>query len=345
MKKAIIVAKETFDIQEAPIPKPGHGQVLVKVKAVGLCTMEQRYYNGGVEDYPFHGGHEICGEVVECGEGVAQKLVPGQKIVVASLTRCGECYFCRRGLDHLCENADEAHEPGELWGPGGLAEYMLVKSYEVFPVAEDIDETHATLAEPVACVVRSVEKGNLRYGDVAIVQGAGVMGVLHVKLAKLQGAVVVVSEPDANRRQKAVLAGADYAINPLEEDLRTFVKSITEGRGAEACFFTAGGNKAIEEGLRCLVKCGVMVIYGSVRPAKPVGFIPNDVHYDEIVITGAIKTSKDSFQKTARMLGSKLIDVSDLVSETYSLKDINKAFERAQAMETYRVVLLFNEEN
>ena len=84
MKKAIITAKETFDIQETPIPKPGFGQVLVKVKAVGVCTMEQRYYNGKVEDYPFHGGHEICGEVVECGEGVAQKLSKGQKIVAVA---------------------------------------------------------------------------------------------------------------------------------------------------------------------------------------------------------------------------------------------------------------------
>lgn len=343
MKKAIITAKETFEIRETAIPKPGQGQVLVKVKAVGICTMEQRYYNGAVEDYPFHGGHEICGEVVECGEGVAQDLKPGQKIVVASLTRCGECYFCNRGLDHLCENADDSHQPGELWGPAGLAEYMLVRSYEVFPVRDDINVAAATLAEPVACVVRSVEKGQLEFGDVAIVQGAGVMGIIHVKLAKLRGALVIVSEPDEARRKKALLSGADYAVDPLNEDLRDKVLSLTEGRGAEACFFTAGGNKAIEEGLTCLAKCGRMVLYGSVRPEAPVGFIPNDVHYDETVITGAIKTTKDSFQKSARMLGQGIIDVNDLVTETYSLDDIDKAFRRAREMDTYRVIVLFNE--
>ncbi len=343
MKRAIIIEKEKIEIQDAPIPEPGYGQVLVRVKAVGICTMEQRYYNGGVKDYPFHGGHEISGEVVQWGEGVSQNLHKGQKIVVASLTRCGECYFCRRGLDHLCENADETHEKGALWGPGGLAEYMLVRGYEVFPISEQLDVTHATLAEPLACVTRSIEKGNLQLGDIAIVQGAGVMGLLHIKLAKLQGAIVVLSEPDWVRREKGLNAGADYVLNPLEEDLETFVKGLTEGRGAEACFFTAGGNKAVEEGIRSLVKCGTMVIYGSIRPATPIGIIPNDIHYDEIVITGAIKTTKDSFQKSARMLGEKLIDVSDLVTETYSLENIDVAFQRAQEMDTYRVVVLFNE--
>ncbi len=342
MKRAVITAKRTVEIQDVEVPKPGPGQVLIRVKAVGLCTYEQRYFSGGVEDYPFHGGHEICGEVAEVGPGVAQKLDVGQKVVVISLTRCGECYFCKRGLDHLCENGDESHEPGVLWGPGGLAEYMLVRSYEVFPVAQDIDETWGTVAEPIGCVLRSVEKGNLRYGDVAVVQGAGIMGLLHVKLACLKGATVIVSEPDEARRTKALEAGAHYAVNPLETDLVTFVREKTDGRGAEACFFTAGGNKAVEEGMKSLVKCGTLVIYGSVRPASPVGFIPNDVHYDEIVITGAIKTTKDSSQQTARLLSERSIDVSDLITETYPLEQIETAFDRAMSAQTYRVVVLFN---
>jgi len=345
MKRAVITAKETVEIQEVPIPEPGVGQVLVKVKAVGLCTFEQRYYSGGVEDYPFHGGHEICGEVAKVGPGVAQNLKPGDKVVVASLTRCGECYFCRRGLDHLCENSEEGHEPGEMWGPAGLAEYMLVRGYEVFPVSDDIEVRFGTVAEPVACVVRSLEKANLRFGDTIIIQGAGIMGLLHVKMAKTHGCVVVVSEPDDTRREAALKAGADYGINPLKEDLRGFVHSITEGRGAEACFYTAGGNKAVEEGIRCLVKCGTMVLYGAIRPSEPVGVVPNDLHYDEIVLTGTVKTTKDSFQQAARVLGNRLIDVSDLITETYSLKEIDHAFKRAMSPETYRVVVLFNEEN
>lgn len=341
MKQAVIVAPKTIEIQETVLPEIGPGEVLVKVKAVGICTFEQRFYKGVQETYPFIGGHEICGVVEKVGASVAQKFEPGDQVVVASLTRCGECYFCRRGLDHLCSNADEKTVPGELWGPGGFSEYIVAKGYEVYKVSSKLDPAEGTVAEPLACVIRSIEKGNLFFGDTAVVIGAGIMGLLHAKLAKLKGAKVIVSEPDGVRRQKALECGADMVVDPINEDLKSIVKEATEGRGAEAVFFTAGGSAVVEQGISLLVKGGTIVLYGSIHPVLPISVNPNNIHYDEIMITGAIKHTKESFRESAAMLSQGLIQVNDLITEQVPLEKVDYAFERAISPDTYRVILTF----
>jgi 2-desacetyl-2-hydroxyethyl bacteriochlorophyllide A dehydrogenase len=341
MKRAVIIAPKTIELQETNIPEIQPDEVLVRVKAVGLCTFEQRYYEGVQKAYPFVGGHEICGVVEQVGSKVAQDLNIGDQVVVASLTRCGECYYCRRGLDHLCSNADEKTKPGEMWGPGGLSEFMVAKSYEVYKVSNELNPAEATVAEPLACVIRSIEKGNIHFGDTIVVIGAGIMGLLHVKLAKLKGARVIVSEPDETRRQKALETGADAVVDPLNENLKEVVKSLTEGRGAHAVFYTAGGTPAIEQGISLLIKSGTIVIYGSIHPAQPISIDPNDVHYDEIIVTGVVRHTKDSFRKSALLLSQGLVQVRDLISECIPLEDINHAFERAISKDTYRVAVMF----
>lgn len=338
-----MVAPGAIELQEVPLREPGPHEVLVKVKACGICTWEQRFYQGVEGAYPFLGGHEIAGEVVATGDQVAEKLPPGQRVAVASLTRCGECYFCRRGLDHLCANAGEKSIPGEYWGPAGFAEYIIVRGYEVYPLENGVDFIHATLAEPLACVTRSINRANLRFGDTAVVLGAGVMGLLHLKLACLKGARVIVSEPDAARRQKALQLGAIAAIDPLREDLAGKVKKLTAGRGAEAVFFTAGGTPALAEGVRLLVKGGTLVVYGSIHPATPLNLNPNDLHYHEYTLTGSIRHDKESFRQAAALLSRGLVEVGDLISSCFPFKEIDAAFQEAIRPETFRVVLTFTD--
>ncbi len=129
-----MTAPKKLEIQDFEKPKPGIGEVLVKIEAVGICTWERKYYRGVDNAYPFVGGHEISARVEEVGAGVSQELHRGDAVVVASLTRCGECYYCRRGLDNMCENVGSESQPGGLWGPGGFSEYLVVRGYELFRV-------------------------------------------------------------------------------------------------------------------------------------------------------------------------------------------------------------------
>ena len=291
MKRAIITAKETVELQEFPLPEIRDDQVLVKVKACGLCT------------------------------------------------RCGECYYCQRGEDNMCLSGGDNPPANTLWGPGGLSEYMVAEGYQVYKVRDDLDFAEGTLAEPLACVLRSVQKSNTAYGDTVLITGAGVMGLLHVKVAKLSGLRVFITEVDEGRKKAALEMGADVVIDPVKEDVVARVRELTDGLGAQACFYTAGGARAAEQGINSLCKGGTIVFYGAIYPKGPMSIDPNKIHYDEINFTGLSSTTKESFRESARLLSEKLIDVRPFVSEEYPFAEIDHAFRRAVSPETYRVVV------
>lgn len=339
MKKAVITAKETVELQEFPMPEIREDQVLVKVKACGLCTFEQRYFTGGKEQYPFNGGHEVCGVVEQVGSRVASGIQPGDKVVVAAITRCGECYYCQRGMDNMCANGGDNPEPDTLWGPGGLSEYMVAEGYQVYKVSDEIDFSVGTLAEPLACVLRSVQKAHVTYGDTVVITGAGIMGLLHVKVAKLSGLKVIITEVDEARKATALRLGADRVVDPTKEDLLAVVREMTDGRGVEAVFYTAGGAKAAEQGINALAKGSTIVFYGAIYPKGTMSIDPNKIHYDEINFTGLVSTTKESFRESARMLSEGLIDVREFISEEVPLEQIDYAFRRAVSPDTYRVIV------
>ena len=339
MKIAVMTSPGSIEFQDKEIPSFGNTEVLVKIKAVGLCTWEQKYYKGIPNSYPFVGGHEITGVVESVGSDVSQSLKKGDHVVVASLTRCGECYFCRRGLDNLCENTGSDSNPGGLWGPGGFSEYFVAKGYEVYKISSDIDLNTGTLAEPLACVLRSIDRSRIEFGDTAVVLGGGVMGMLHMLLAKQRGAVVIVSEPDEARRKKALSLGADYAVDPINHDLPEFVKKHTNGHGAEAVFFTAGGKNAINGGTKSLVQNGTMVIYGGTGADDTLSIDPKLFHYDEIYLTGVTKHTKDTFRRAADLISRESLPLKELITEEYPFENIVEAFDRAGAMDTFRVIV------
>lgn len=330
---------EEIEIVEASTPEINNDEVLVKVKAVGICTWEQKFYAGQYGGFPFVGGHEISGIVEKVGSNINQKLVPGDKVVVASLTRCGECYNCRRGYDNQCENAVDVEKISGYSGPAGFSEYFVAKGYEVYKISNDADLTVATLAEPLACVNHSIDMSDLQIGDYALVLGGGVMGLLHILLAKERGATVIVSEPNANRRKKALELGADYAIDPINENINQKINKITFDRGVEVVFFTAGGKHAIEDGINCLSIRGRLIIYGSTSAKDSILLDPKIFHYDEITITGVTKHTKETFRKAAAIISTNRLPLEELISEKYPFSEIKEAFERAKDMSTYRVIV------
>ena len=339
MKIAVMTSPGKIEFQDKEIPSFENTEVLVKIKAVGLCTWEQKYYKGVPNSYPFVGGHEISGLVEAVGGGISQNLKKGDQVVVASLTRCGECYFCRRGLDNLCENTGSDSNPGGLWGPGGFSEYFVAKGYEVYKISSDVDISIGTLAEPLACVLRSIDRSRIEFGDTAVVLGGGVMGMLHLLLAKQRGAVVIVSEPDEARRNKALSLGADYTVDPLHDELPEFVKKLTNGRGAETVFFTAGGKNAINGGIKSLVQNGTMVIYGGTGAEDQIILDPKLFHYNEIYLTGVTKHTKDTFRRAADLISGGSLPLKELITEDYPFDRIVEAFDRAGAMDTFRVIV------
>lgn len=337
-KVSVFTKEETFETREMDLKTPQKGQVLVKVDSCALCTLEQRIFKGAMKYYPYAGGHEVSGIVTEIGEGV-KGVAPGDKVAVRMLTACGECYYCRMGQENQCVINFQASVHEGLNGPGGLAEYMMVDSVNVYKMADDLDLTHASLTEPLACCIHSIGNGKIDLGDDVVVIGAGIMGMFHIQLAKLRGARVIVCEVDEERLALAKKLGADVLIDSTKTDPIAKVKELTGGRGADAVFCTAALVDLAAQAIAMTGKLGRCVLYSSFHPKNPIDLDVNAVHYSEMIITGSVNPSKKDFLIAAKLLSDKIIDPTLLITQTVPFEDLAYAFERAIDPKTYRIIV------
>jgi threonine dehydrogenase-like Zn-dependent dehydrogenase len=291
---------------------------------------------------PFIGGHEMAGTVEELGEGVSEKEYPiGQRVSVRALYSCGKCYYCRQGKENLCvEIGKPQKDPHkEIWGPGGLGEYLVVQEKDVYLLPDSLPFKYGAFTEPLACVVNSLEQAQIELSNDVVIIGGGIMGLLHVMLCKLKGARVMLSEPDPIRRKLAEEAGADGTINPLEEDIVESIKEWTKGLGADVVINTTAISQVAEQAIQLAGKVGTVVMYSSIHPDKPIEVSPNWIHNTQVKITGAVSPSIKSFQIAANLLSKGLIVPDKLISNTYPLEETQKAFEEAVLPNTYRIIV------
>lgn len=341
MKAAVITGKKKAEILEIKKPQPGKGEVLVNIKANALCTWEQRAFLGVIDmKLPFLGGHEISGVVEEIGEGIDEKEYKiGQKVAVRALYSCGSCYYCRQGEENLCIGKPGKDPNKEIWGPGGLGEYLVATPRELFKLPDDLHFEYGAFTEPLACVVNSVERSKIELGNDVVIIGAGIMGLLHVMVSKLKGARTIVSEPDENRRKLAKEIGADITFDPTKEDLIEKVKSLTEGRGADVVFNTTAIAAVAGQAIKATGKSGRVIMYSSIHPDKPIEVSPNWIHSTQVEIIGAVSPTIESFQTSSILLSKKLINPEKLISAKYPLEEAQKAFEHAVRPDSYRIIV------
>ncbi|MEI7884852.1 MAG: alcohol dehydrogenase catalytic domain-containing protein [Clostridia bacterium] len=341
MKNRILVFSDVkkSEILEVETKSVAADEVLIKIDSCGLCTWERHIYSGKEPaGFPFHGGHEIAGTVVEFGKNVTG-LTVGAPAAVVSWKRCNACDPCRKGFDNHCESMSGDLPQGTLWGPGGFAEYIVVKNYEVFPLGNKVPLHYGTLAEPLSCVTRGVKRSHIKTGDTAVVVGAGIMGLLFMKVLQYRGVQVIVAEIDAKRRNLASTMGAEYTINPAEVDWQEQIMKITKGKGAETVFYTAGGGEMINNCMKVTAIGGSVVIYAPIHSTKTV--LESDIiHYNELNIIGTIRHDKESVFEAVRILGSGKLDLTGLNLVNGNLYDIVAEMEKADNdLDIHRILL------
>ena len=337
-KLAVLAGERKIEIIENFLKQPKGTQVLIKVDSCAICTLEQRIYSGVIKRYPFAGGHEVAGTVVAVGDMV-KTLNPDDKVAARLLTSCGECYYCRSGHENQCVVAFKSDIHEGVSGPGGFAEYMLLDAKALYRMADDQDMISAALTEPIACCVHSVNNAHIELGDDVVVIGVGIMGALHIQLAKMRGAKVIACEIDDYRLEIAKKMGADLLVNSKETDAVEQVKELTEGKGADIVFCTAALPQLAADSIKMIGKIGRVVMYSSFHPDNPIELNVNRVHSTEMNITGAVNANTRDFQIAAKLLSNKMIDTSLLISEVVPFDKLEYAFERAIDPQTYRIVV------
>lgn len=340
MKVGVMTGPGGIEIREVPIPRPGINEVLVRIRATAICTWEQRSYSGQQENkFPFVGGHEMSGEVVEVGPGVSGEITVGQAVTVGSAA-CGQCHWCRTGRDRACpQHYAGSVKYGEAWGPGGFAEYKVHPASGIYPIPGEASWEAISLAEPLSCAIHAVRLLNVGVADDAVVIGAGVMGLMNVIALKQHGARVIVSEIDPDRLAKARELGADLTIDATQEDPIARVRELTQGRGAEYVITAIGSGKANQQAMAMLSERGRLVLFASAHPVTPLEIDPNQMHNHETGVIGALSSEQADFQVAARLIGLGLVDLSPLIQQSFPLGELGAALDASIEPGTYRMIV------
>jgi L-iditol 2-dehydrogenase len=345
MLAAVYHGPNDLRVEDVPVPNIGKGELLVKVVSASICGTDLRILHGNHRMYPPGTvripGHEVVGMIAESGtEG--SDYFTGQRVFCAPNTGCGHCVQCISGNNNLCANYDAIGVTSD----GGFAEYVRIpaKSVQqgnVIPIRDSVDPAVAALTEPFACVLRGQTALHIRPGEVVLVMGAGPIGIMHTKLAKARGAGrVVVSEPIADRAAQARRMGADRVVDPTSEDLKQILNEESQGRGADVIIVAAPAHAAQKSALELAAISGRINFFGGLPKDRPnVEIDSNLIHYKELIITGTTACSTGDCWQASQILGSGLVDLSDIVSRRFPLKEAVAAFAAAEDQKSLKVVL------
>lgn len=341
MKSAYLVRPRHIEIKEEAVPVPKEHEVLVKIAYCGICTLEQRLYDGErIIYYPIVPGHEASAVVAAVGSEVMTDVLAGDHVVLDLVNRCHACPACLSGNSNLCENRFKKGQRVL----GAFSEYLVVKPEQMQVIPQDLPLEQAAFAEPLSCCIRSLRKVGVGLGDTVLVFGAGTMGLLHLKVASAMGARVIVSDIAGNRLRDAQAMGADAVVDGTDAKLFVAeVKKLTQGRGVDSCIVTTPSRCAVESAFRVLAPGGKLSIYTSYgdKPMLPVDM--NTIHCNEYLVTGTEGRSEFDFHTSAKALANRKVSVDDLISCVYPLERISEAMDAALTGAYYRVLVKMGE--
>lgn len=343
MKAITIVAERKVELCEQPIPEPRPNEVLMKIHTSMLCTVEQRVFTRVMSNpLPFVGGHEFAGVIAAAGSQVDAKAFPvGTRCSASLVTVCGVCESCRRGHSSLC-----VHKLGGHYTPGrnGLAEYLVVDARNVYLFGDNVPFERIAFTEPLSCVVSAHDKFPVGFGDEVGIQGGGLMGIMHGRLAKMRGARVTICEPDATRRKKVLELGVcDVVVDPVGADPAELARKATGKRGFDVVINTTAIPATVEPSIAMCTPGGTFLMYGKVFPDPRVTIDINYVQDRSLRIAGTMGGDIHSFHRASKLLASGCLSPEEmgLYAGSYSKEEAQAAYERAITPGTFRVGITF----
>ncbi|MGC8940230.1 MAG: zinc-binding dehydrogenase [Candidatus Bathyarchaeia archaeon] len=339
MKAAIYYSQKDIRIEDLPTPKIGEDEALVKMKACGICgsDMMEWYLKRRA---PLVLGHEPTGIIAKKGKRVKDFEV-GDKVFVHHHVACLKCHYCLHCDYTLCEQFHKTH-----LDPGGFAEYFRVPTpnlqIDTLKIPENLTFEEATFIEPVGCCLRAIKKVGLQVGDSVAIIGSGVIGLIHVALAKIFGASKIIASDIVDfRLATAKKFGADTTVNPQKEDLKSVAKAETNGLGVDVAFVTAPSLKAYEDGLSVCRKGGRLCVFAPTEPKDKLQLSPEKLFFSEVQIIPSYSTSHVETRAALELLRLKKLKLKELITHRFRLEEAAEAFKTAlENKESLKVIIL-----
>jgi len=315
-RAAVWHAPDDLRVEEIAVRAPGPGELLVRIRACGLCASEAMAWYMA-RKAPVALGHEAVAEVIAAGEGV-DGFEPGSRVFVHHHAPCFACAKCRRGNFVHCTTWRATRLV-----PGGLSQYALVPAhvvrFDTRPIPGWMGDDEATFVEPLACVVKAQRRAHLGAGDRVLIIGAGVIGLLHLLLARRRGAAVIIADRVPSRLRRAEVLGAD-AVDVTKVDLAPFVRGLTEGEGADVVVVGPGNPEAIEAGYRSAAPGGTVVLFTPAPPDDVWPLPVHDAYFREISIVPSYSCGPNDTAEALALLESGMaMEVAELITHRLSL--------------------------
>ncbi len=329
------------EIDEIPCPTIGPGEVLVQVRACGVCATDVKtFVRGHPKIHPGAVlGHEIAGVVVEA-DGLPEWR-QGNRVVVAPYVPCGACRQCARQHFSLCERLFDVQID-----PGGFSQFLRVPARIVgsglIQIAEGTPFEEGCWAEPLACCLHALESLHIHPGESLLVVGDGPMGLLQAQLGKSMGASPILLSGMTPERLAHASRWADVVIDASREDVAEAVRRETAD-GADKVIVSVGEASVAQASLGLVCKGGAVSLFAGMPPEARLVLDGNRVHYDEIQVLGSFGFGPQHFRAAVGWIGEGQIDVRSLVTATVPLEGTRAALEAAARHQGIKTVVVFGE--
>lgn len=322
MKSAVFYGKHDLRVEEHECPAVGAHDVLIQVKACGICGTDVHIYEGdkGAAEVtpPTILGHEFSGIIAGVGSEVTEYKV-GERVCVDPNCYCGSCEACRNGIAHYCKNMIGYGTTVN----GGFAEYCAVDERQVYRLGPEITFEQAAMTEPVACCLHGIDMCGIQPGHQVVIIGGGMIGLIMLQLAKLAGAAkVALLEPVASKRAVAAGLGADVCIDPMEEDVDRVLKDagMTWINTVIEC---VGRTSTIEQAIDIAGNKAVVMMFGLTKPDDTVCVKPFDVFRKELVLKASY-INPYTQKRAIDLIESGRLDVSSMIYEVCGLDKLEE---------------------
>lgn len=339
MKAAVYRKNEGLVIEDVPLPRMDHDQVLLRVANTGFCGSDHSLIESGGLNDGYILGHEVSGIVAGIGKG-AQGVVEGGRMVVRP-TFCGTCIDCNAGRTYFCQTGRRSIGIGDL--PGAFAEYLAVYPGMLIPVPDGVDSRNAALAEVYATSLHAVERSGLRGGS-ALVIGGGPVGLTMVRLLKLMNfGPVVLSEPVAFKRDLGRVQGADQVVDPTAEDILQAAFQCTRGQGFDIVFECSGSPNVIQSGLDAAARGGMVCIVSIMFQEAHV--VPMTFNFKEVSLTGSYSNTHEENRRILKWMAEGKLDGRSMITDLVPLEALPSVYRRRiDTGEAVKVMLAIGEE-
>jgi len=346
MKAVVFHGDRKLEIMEFPDPTPGPGEVVLEIKASGMCGSDLKFYRAvggasslGLGDLDGHiiAGHEPCGVVAEVGEGVDPALASvGDRVMDHHYDGCGVCKHCREGWSQLCLDGIVVYG---ATGHGAHAKYMKVPAHTLVKLPDELSfKTGAAISCGTGTAYGALKRMDLAGDETIAIFGQGPVGLSATQLAKEMGARVIALDISEERRQLARDFGADEVVDPLSNDVVSALKDLTHGEGAHKSLDCSSNPEARAQAVRCVRTWGTACFVGEGGEVNL--DVSNDLLRRQVTLVGSWTFSKNGQADCAEFVAERKIDVDALFTHEFKLEDAEEAYKLFDQQTTGKGVFL-----